>query len=200
MTKLETASHVAVLAVCAVAAYLLLEQRITRQPVPPEAVTAVVGSKLSLDGVDLSKARLNLVIAMSTSCKYCVASTPFWRKLFKASSRDQSGVALIAVSPDDSSEVKEFFDREGMNPVQIVRASLKQLGVAGTPTIVLADGKGVIKKVYRGKLPSKDELSLQAIVDNGGGFDKTRADRFTSLPVSSQRDSNIRTSTKTRFI
>jgi hypothetical protein len=48
---------------------------------------------------------------------------------------------------------------------KVLRARLDSIGVAGTPTVLIVDPQGVVRRSFRGKLDASRERELLSIVE-----------------------------------
>ena len=105
-----------------------------------------------------------LVLAISTRCHFCTESAPFFKKIEKERASD---LKLVAVLPQPVEEARKYLEGEGVQVDEVRQASLQSIGVAGTPTLLLVDGRGRISDVWRGKLQPVDEEKVIATVRGG---------------------------------
>src|SRR5579885_3681194 len=146
--KTEAVSNIAtvcvatLLSVVLVKLYLLPAQRVTA-PVRPAAPPVAAGTSLKdkLPGVDWASNEKTLVLAISTTCHFCRESEPFYRRL-----RQELGgrMKIIAVLPPPTTEAEQYLKSADLRVDQVKELSLDRIGVRGTPTILLVDGKGVV--------------------------------------------------------
>ena len=64
---------------------------------------------------------------------------------------------MIAVVPGDKAEVGKYLEDLGVMVDGIVSASLSDINVSATPTLVLVDRSGRVSNVWVGKLDSNRE-------------------------------------------
>jgi peroxiredoxin len=114
-----------------------------------------VGTKISLPGVDWSKSRQSLVLALSTTCHFCSESADFYSKLVPAA--EGNGIRVVAVLPQPLSASRTYLDGLGVSVPDILQSSLDSIEVTGTPTVLLIDAKGKIQKAWVGKVSAKRE-------------------------------------------
>jgi len=167
MSKLEGASHICVIVVCVLVGYVLVDQRFfPKRPSLPARATAregglVAGKRADIWGIDWAAARLNLVVAMTTRCKYCLASMPLYHRLGEMS-KAGGAVGLFVVSSEPAETVSAFLANEKVNARKVLEVPLGSFGVTATPTMLLVDPAGLIKKTYVGKLSAAQEEDLFA--------------------------------------
>lgn len=116
--------------------------------------TLTTGSKVSLSGVKWEDGS-TLVLALQRGCRYCDESVPFYRRLWQQ--RSSSEPRMIAVVPGDKAEVSKYLGELGVVVDGIVNASLADIHVCATPTLVLVDRSGRVSNVWVGKLDSNRE-------------------------------------------
>jgi len=119
-----------------------------------EIDTLTTGSKVSLSGVKWEDGS-TLVLALQRGCRYCEESAPFYRRLWQQ--RSGSEPRMIAVVPGDKGEVGKYLNELGVVVDGIVNASLSDIHIAATPTLVLVDRSGRVSNVWVGKLDSNRE-------------------------------------------
>ena len=119
-----------------------------------DADTIKTGSQVSLSGVKWDDGS-TLVLALQRGCRYCDESAPFYRRLWQQ--RSGTEPRMIAVVPGDKAEVGKYLEDLGVVVDGIVNASLADIHVSATPTLVLVDRSGRVSNVWVGKLDSNRE-------------------------------------------
>ncbi|HEX6190684.1 MAG TPA: redoxin family protein [Pyrinomonadaceae bacterium] len=116
-----------------------------------------VGSKISLDGIDWSKGERTVVVALSTSCRFCTESAPFYQQLEQKKARN---VQLVAVLPQQVADSRSYLGRLNVRMDKVVQAALSSIRVTGTPTLLLVDKNGVVENLWVGKLSERDSQAV----------------------------------------
>ncbi len=162
--KIEVLANVMTIVVAALISVALVKAYFI--PAPP-AVTARtmsgeagVGTSLKgrLPDVDWGRIERTLLVAISTQCHFCKESTPFYRKL-----QEQIGkrLKIVAVLPQPTTAAEQFLSNEGIHFDAVKQITLGEIGVRGTPTMLLVDRSGVVTKMWTGKLqPDQEERVL----------------------------------------
>lgn len=130
------------------------QQVITR---PPQE--NLVGKSVPLD-LNWKDNKKTLVLYISTICRYCTESAPFYQRLVAENSRN--GVNLVAVFPQSIEEAKEYLQTHNVNIDQVYNNSLNSISVRATPTLMLVDENGVVTDFWRGKLTADREAEVMA--------------------------------------
>ncbi len=117
------------------------------------------GTKLSLGDIDWSKSDKNLVLVLSTTCRYCTESTPFYQKLAQQKN-GRDDLRLIAVMPQTINEVQLYLSEHKISVDEIRQASLNTINVEGTPTLIEVDKTGAVIQSWVGKLPLEKESEV----------------------------------------
>lgn len=115
-------------------------------------------SQLALPGVNCSGSAATLVMALSTDCAACDQSVDFYRRLFQANSNGH--LTTITVFREPLAEARQYVESKGLVPDAVLQADLKELGVSGTPTLILADGTGLVKAAWMGTLSPAREAAV----------------------------------------
>lgn len=119
--------------------------------------TPSAGDALNLPEINWQKGRQTLLLALSTSCHFCAESAPFYHRLSKE--RDDS-TRLIALLPQDATEGERYLKQAGVALDEVKQAGLGDLGVRGTPTLILADENGRVITAWEGKLDPEREKEV----------------------------------------
>jgi thioredoxin-related protein len=117
------------------------------------------GTKLSLDGVDWQKSDKTLLMALSTSCRFCAESLPFYRKIAQQKERGKS-FRLIAMFPQSIAESREYLDENRISVDEILQAPRHALFIRATPTLILVDNTGSVIRSWVGKLSPDEEIEV----------------------------------------
>jgi len=119
-------------------------------------VVKLIGAKLPLSNVDWTKNNQTLLFVLQKDCRYCTDSAPFYQRI-AGNEKIKSKTQFIAVFLHSISEGAEYLKQSSIPIGEIKEISLKDLGVRGTPTLLLVDFTGVVKNVWRGKIPASKE-------------------------------------------
>lgn len=119
----------------------------------------LVGSKLSLPGIDWAKNSRTLVFALSSSCRYCTESAPLYRQLTQA--RGETGASrLVAVLPESVNDGQNYIQSLGFSVDEVKQMPLGSMGVKGTPTLIMVNARGVVTNTWEGKLLPPEEKEV----------------------------------------
>jgi len=159
-SKLETAANIAII-VAALAAATVLTARAIR-PAGADVATPKgisVGAKLSMPKLDWQANGNTLLVAVAKGCHFCSESAPFYKRVIEQAS-SRSNLKIVAIFPDEESEGRNYLSSLGLEMPETRRLPLDQIGVQGTPTLILVNGSGVATQVWVGKLPPEKESEV----------------------------------------
>lgn len=71
-----------------------------------------------------------------------------------------SNIRLVAVLPDTLDQSQQYLSYLGVSVNEVRQASLKSIGVGGTPTLILVDKDGQVAVSWIGKLPPGKEVEV----------------------------------------
>jgi len=163
-SKLENLANLATILVSVLLSVVLIKVFLLPQPGPVASRAqprAGMNLKQSLPGVDWAKNKRTLVLAISTQCHFCTESAPFFQRIQKERAKD---VKLVAVLPQAVDEGRKYLEGEGVKVDDVKQATLNAIGVTGTPTLLLVDGKGTVAQVWEGKLQPDQEGGVLAVL------------------------------------
>jgi len=168
MTKLEKVTHVFLIGVCCVSLFMVIESRISRASRETSVRAAdPVGQPVKLAGADWQAAPITVVLHLSSTCHFCNESMPFYQRLAATHQQQGSRTALIVSSQDPVAVMEDHLAKEQVAVDKVLHARLDSIGVAGTPTVLIVDAQGVVRRAFRGKLDASREKELLSIVERG---------------------------------
>ncbi len=163
---LEVTTNLAVLALCITIGAVLIRAR------QPQKISTSTPSDVrkgqvfpAIENVNYDAADRTLVLALSTQCKFCRESLPFYRKLLSTYSHS-SQVAIIF--PNSDNEVREFVERAKLSAHAIGGQDFSKFHIDGTPTLVLVGHDGKVRESWTGELSAAGEKQVISSVEKGG--------------------------------
>lgn len=76
-------------------------------------------------------------------------------------------VKVVAVLPQPAAESESFLSGEGVQVDQVKQVPPGSIGVRGTPTMLLVDSKGVVTRVWTGKVQDAEQDNVLAVLKKG---------------------------------
>jgi Redoxin len=166
MTRLETATHIFLIGLCCLAGGILIEQRFFSPADDEAGAPQLVGREVKLPGADWQAAPLSVLLEISSTCPYCNASMPFYRQLMAARQAAAAKVPVIVACRDAVAVMQKHLADEQVAVDRVLHSRMAAFPT-GTPTVFIVDSKGMVKRVFVGKLDSGGEKQLLAIVERG---------------------------------
>jgi thioredoxin-related protein len=161
LRKIEVLANICIIVVAIVVCIAAVKYFRTKA-IGSDATSSIpAGTKINLPNEDWAKNRKTLLLALSTSCKYCTASAGFYQRLIDATS---SNTKLVAVLPQTREDSAQYLKDLKVTIGDIRQVSPSSLGVRGTPTLILVDSAGVATNSWVGLLsPDKEQEALSAL-------------------------------------
>jgi hypothetical protein len=160
--KIELLANIAII----IAAVLLVALAINkfflspkRAPLDQVAAHLKAGDKVTLPGFDWTRSERTLVMALSVNCHYCTESAPFYQQLTAEVSKHPN-THLLSVLPQTTEAGRKYLSELGITIEDVRQVPLNAVGVAGTPTLILVDKEGTVKRVWVGKLPESAQSEV----------------------------------------
>jgi hypothetical protein len=167
MTKLETVTHVCLIGLCCLAGGLLIEQRFFSSPdAGTDPTRSLVGREVQLPGADWQAAPFSVLLQLSSTCRFCNESMPFYKQLIAARDAQAGKAPIIVASADAVAVMRQHLEDRQVLVDKVLYSRLDAFGT-GTPTVYVVDSKGVVRRVFVGKLDSPGEKELLSIVETG---------------------------------
>ena len=131
---------------------------------PRRLAEKLIGTNLEIPEKPQLGNRGTLVFSLSTSCHFCTASAPFYRKLAgKTATKTLGGVRIVAVLPENAVDAESYIRNTlGVSFDSVVRGSLSN--VVATPTLLLLDSNGIVMAAWVGLLTADEEAIVTARV------------------------------------
>jgi len=73
----------------------------------------------------------------------------------------------VAVLPQPVAEAEQFLTVEGVRVDQVKQSTMAAIGVQGTPTMLLVDSGGVVRRIWVGKIKPEQEEQVIAALRKG---------------------------------
>lgn len=162
MKYLDRIANIAVIIGVAVFVALVVHNRPWRSSAPPsQAATAeaLKGKTIHVSGIDFPRSRASVLLVMSKTCHFCEESLGFYRTL---AGEVQGRFDLLAVLPQPRPEAEAYLKAAGVPATQVASAPPAQVGVTGTPTLVLLDRSGKVQEVWIGLLDGDRQAQVRS--------------------------------------
>jgi hypothetical protein len=161
LKKTEMVANIAIVLVAILLGVVLVKNYLLPKPQPTMPTPVAAGTKLSLPGVDWKANGRTLVLALSTVCRYCTESGPFYQRVAQQRATNQN-IRLVAVFPQSVADGQKYLSDLGVTVDEVRQARLDSINVMATPTLILANADGVVAESWQGKLPGETESELLA--------------------------------------
>ena len=161
MKKVELVTNLVVIAVGVAVLFFFARNYYADRNAPQSLPQVKVGDQLpALPQVSWRDNDRTLLLVIRKGCHYCEDSMPFYRHLSQMAERGELNAHLVAVLPDSPSDARDLLENQQISIATVPDFPLKELNVAGTPTVILADNAGRVLDVWSGELAPKNEDSL----------------------------------------
>ncbi|HWI16489.1 MAG TPA: hypothetical protein VNT81_01990 [Vicinamibacterales bacterium] len=138
--------------VVALLGYRTLTERDTTARLPPTYANGDVMP--AINGVDYSVSDKTLLVMVSSTCRYCTESMPFYSQLAKIS---QTGRFQIVMAGYESVEsLKSYASAHGVVIDRIVSVPA-EVRIGATPTLLLIDRSGRVASSWLGALRGREK-------------------------------------------
>jgi hypothetical protein len=119
------------------------------------------GKRLTVRGFDLAKHPYSFLIVTSPGCAYCVNSAPFHRTLV-AAARERR-IPLFVVIPGARGD-SSFLSSSGLHNAEVIRWEDLSRRPNATPSVVLVNAGGVIRRIWDGELARDGQSEVLAAI------------------------------------
>ncbi|MGI9107871.1 MAG: TlpA family protein disulfide reductase [Pyrinomonadaceae bacterium] len=160
--RVELITNVAIIIVAVLLGFILVKNHLLMTSTPQEANHRLaggqthVGQQVYLPNVDWAKNGQTVVLALSTTCRYCSESASFYQQLVQKRGNSR----VVAVMPQTVGTGHEYLRKLGVSVDEVKQVSIDSIGVQGTPTLLLVNSSGVVTKEWIGKLHAEQEAEV----------------------------------------
>jgi thiol-disulfide isomerase/thioredoxin len=99
-------------------------------------------------------------MALSTHCGFCQDSVPFYQKLSAFKNSSPVNLRLATVMPESKEEAEAYLKKNGVTADIVLSTPISQIGVNGTPTLLLLDGENRLVQSWVGQLNNSQESEV----------------------------------------
>jgi peroxiredoxin len=111
----------------------------------------VVGQQLEpIAGVPFDQSPNTVLVFVRSTCQFCTNSMGFYRSL--AERAPASNFRLVVVSVEHPDVTRAYLKKHAVSPTAVAQAAASHPGGRTTPTLVVIDQRGVIRRFWSGQL------------------------------------------------
>ena len=161
--KIETVGNLLVICVAVLLIGVIAHKYIfaTHEQRKQNRITPTIGKIVNFPNANRSAQR-TVILALQTTCRFCIESAPFYQRLVEESKG--KNIKIIAVFPQPVEESTTHLSQLGVTGVEVKQAPISMLETDGTPTLIITNQEGRITKYWLGKLsPEKEEEVIKEI-------------------------------------
>lgn len=164
--KIEFAAGLAIIVVGALLAVTVVKEFFFSGTKGVMPASVPVGIHLSLPGIDWSRNGRTLLVVLRKDCPFCAHSAPFYKRLV-AQSADQGSPHVVALLPQNPNDARQYLKSLGLDIADVRELDRANLSVPVTPTLILADGSGIVRASWAGELSLDRENDVLTKIAGG---------------------------------
>jgi hypothetical protein len=115
----------------------------------------------ALGGFDYAASPQTLMLIVSSTCHFCTQSMPFYKSLVHS---HDSATRVVFVGREEEDVLRRYVASNGINDANVQHLSGDNWHIRGTPTAILCDSAGRVKKQWNGKPTSAAETEIRELV------------------------------------
>lgn len=166
--RVEVAANISIILAVALGAFIVVRDRVLAKRQQPEVRETsakagnretLAGTTVSLPGVDWASNGQTLLIVLAKGCRFCTESAPFYKQIAEAAVQRRD-FHVVAVLPQAESEARDYLKKIEVPINEVRQIPINEIGVRGTPTLLLVDKTGVVKDAWLGRLQPEKEAEV----------------------------------------
>jgi hypothetical protein len=169
--RIELVANLAIILVAIFLSVLLIRGYVRPKPSPTQKDATFgfrAGTTLVVPDVDWNASRQTLVMALSSTCRFCTDSAPFYQRLVQVREKNPN-LRLVALFPQTISVSRSYLQELGVNVDEVKQSTFDSFGVTGTPTLILVNDRGIVEESWRGRLIPEKEAEVLSRLQTGTG-------------------------------
>ena len=132
-------------------------------PRPPAAPPFAAGTKLALHpSLTTGSSRASIVVALSTTCQFCTASMPFYRRLADQAAASDGRIKVGVVGLQPEVQIREYMAGNGLAVRTVIDLREAGVPVQATPTLLIVNGAGEVTRSWAGRLRPDEEEAVMS--------------------------------------
>jgi hypothetical protein len=163
MSRLEKATNIAIIIACLFLVGSLLRNYYISKELPPQLPQIQKGTVINLPVPNWGEGQTavpTLVMVLSKECHFCNDSIPFYQKLTAVKNSTLQRLRLVAVLPDKQEDAEAYLNGNGIGVDAVLSMPVTNLGVQGTPTLLLLDAQNRMEEIWVGKMDESGESQV----------------------------------------
>jgi hypothetical protein len=168
---LNKTSHIVFIVTClalvGLAGVRVLNDRSADERTSPTAdrrqVIATGAQLAAMEGVSYGRSPATLAMVVQSTCPYCAASMPFYRRLSEA--RESRRFQLVAASAEAIATTRRYLASNGVQVDAVAALSTGKIPTTGTPTLILVSKDGKVLNSWLGQLTGTQEGEVLSAID-----------------------------------
>jgi len=162
LRRIELVANICIIVVALVICGAIIKRFLLKSPATARDVPGVTaGTRINLIDVDWARNGRTLLLVLSTGCKFCSASAPFYQNLV-SKTVSSNGTKLIAVLPQNVEQAREYLQSINVPIEDVKQASPASVGARATPTLILVNNAGLVTDSWVGQLSADKEAEVLA--------------------------------------
>jgi thioredoxin-related protein len=153
--NLELGAQLAIAISIVIVAGVLVKRQVFSSPARVNAPQINAGEKLTVPNVNWEQNKKTLVFFLQKGCHYCSESAPFYRQLI--ASAESKNVKLLAIFPNTADDARQYLQSLDLRIENLQTGPLTSYKVNGTPTVLFVDHHGIVRNVWFGAAPEREQ-------------------------------------------
>ncbi len=116
-------------------------------------------------GLEFDKSSRTLILALSTTCRYCTQNLPFYKNLAKQiEDGGSSSTRLIALFPESRERVDAYTSVHNLSVSVVTDVNYPELEIPFTPSLILIDSNGEVLHSWDGTLSEDEQKDVHSAI------------------------------------
>lgn len=166
---LEVTTNMAVLVAAIMLVAVFVRSYFATDPTKRTAAAGKLASDTAIGEIkdlDLADTPRTLLMVLSSDCKYCIQSVPFYKTLSAMRDSLAGRTKIVAIFPQDEQDVKAFLQEHQLEIEFRADVDFEKLGVSATPTLILLDSRRNVLNSWLGSLSKGEQEELAKTVSD----------------------------------
>jgi hypothetical protein len=160
--NLDRIMRISITLLCLVATFSLSKRfLIPPDPPPAEGKAGSLVGQVFQGNLKAQQGRTLIVLAVQPGCRFCTQSAEAFKYLQARAPSLKADITVL--TPGDVIQAKQYMSTLGVEDFSIYQTQLDQVGISGTPTVLVVSDRGTVTQARAGAL---DTVHAKQILKN----------------------------------
>jgi len=162
--RLEKISNMMFAVMCLAVSVAAVQYVLAARTTPARRSPVAKGTRLELPAAIAAEGKPSVLLVLSTQCRFCTESMPFYTKLSKLPETREGRLRLAAITLQPVPEMQKYLAAYSLPVSAVVPIADSGFNVSATPALVVIRGDGTVVESWSGWLDTQQEQQVLSTI------------------------------------